>query len=550
MKNRLLCTVAIFVTVFCACTVSPVETALDGAARIMNEDPDSALRWLAGMDRRALTVQRWRARHALLYAQALDKNFINVDEDSLIGPARDYFNRHGTRHERFLANYYYGRMLYNRGEHAQALLLFLNIEEQGRTLNDPYTLGMLYHDISELYLSQYDYPNMLDYAKLAYQCYCNAGLQRHQNYAAYFLAMAYRNIGDLEKSKEYYHQTLHEAEIQCDTDMQYSCFRSLASVYNEQCQPIIARQMLLDIRDKLGLQWCARDYIELSTAYRCSGDLDSALLCISTAKSLIRNTTFSSLYSVSAEIYYEMGDYKQAADDYLKCLDYQDSIARIALKQSYVSLHRDYLDQQQHISKQLVIVLKQRIWLIAAVVLLLIVFLATVFYFYRGHHQRIVEGYIALIEEGTAANHHLEHLIQHTSMESKQLLQNHFSMLDQLASLTYQLQGTKAEQKATFNAVKRWVMSYSEDDKLKKEIEEIVNFCNDRILDNLRTELPQLKESEIEFLALIYVGFTPRVISVFTGDSLGNIYTKKSRLKTKIESSDAPSKMRFLEQMG
>ena len=65
----------------------------------------------------------------------------------------------------------------------------------------------------------------------------------------------------------------------------------------------------------------------------------------------------------------------------------------------------------------------------------------------------------------------------------------------------------------------------------------------------IRQELPSLKESELDLLRYIYAGFSLRVISVFTGDSLNYTAVKKSRLKAKIAASDAPSKACFIDLM-
>ena len=58
------------------------ETLKDVESYIM-ERPDSALTVLDTMDRSLLKSERLRAYHALLHAMALDKNFIDVDDDSL-----------------------------------------------------------------------------------------------------------------------------------------------------------------------------------------------------------------------------------------------------------------------------------------------------------------------------------------------------------------------------------------------------------------------------------------------------------------------------------
>ena len=64
-----------------------------------------------------------------------------------------------------------------------------------------------------------------------------------------------------------------------------------------------------------------------------------------------------------------------------------------------------------------------------------------------------------------------------------------------------------------------------------------------------RDTLPQLSEMDFRLLCFIYSGFSAKAISVFTGDSVGNIYMKKSRLKTRIMQSESPNKEFILENL-
>ena len=57
----------------------------------MDTYPDSALQLLKTIDSKHLVTKEGKARYALLYSQALDKNYIDVTEDSLINIAVEYY---------------------------------------------------------------------------------------------------------------------------------------------------------------------------------------------------------------------------------------------------------------------------------------------------------------------------------------------------------------------------------------------------------------------------------------------------------------------------
>ena len=74
------------------CTQRDITRTFDEVENFIMERPDSALAILDTMDRSRLQTDRTRARHALLHAMALDKNFIDVCEDSIAQVAVDYYS--------------------------------------------------------------------------------------------------------------------------------------------------------------------------------------------------------------------------------------------------------------------------------------------------------------------------------------------------------------------------------------------------------------------------------------------------------------------------
>ena len=65
------------------------ETAdfLEDVESFINERPDSALTVLQSIGADDLSSREFKARHALLLSQALDKNIIDLQSDSILAPA-------------------------------------------------------------------------------------------------------------------------------------------------------------------------------------------------------------------------------------------------------------------------------------------------------------------------------------------------------------------------------------------------------------------------------------------------------------------------------
>ena len=83
MKNIL--SILILLLAFTACSDRKAVTdVLNRAEAVMNESPDSALNLLRTLTFDDFQKEKNHARYALLHSQALDKNYIDVTNDSLI----------------------------------------------------------------------------------------------------------------------------------------------------------------------------------------------------------------------------------------------------------------------------------------------------------------------------------------------------------------------------------------------------------------------------------------------------------------------------------
>lgn len=67
--------------------------------------PDSALTVLSQIDTSSLHNPKERAQFALLYAIALDKNYIDTIDIGVIRPAAEYYSKHGTARQKMLTYY-------------------------------------------------------------------------------------------------------------------------------------------------------------------------------------------------------------------------------------------------------------------------------------------------------------------------------------------------------------------------------------------------------------------------------------------------------------
>ncbi len=126
------------------------------------------------------------------------------------------------------------------------------------------------------------------------------------------------------------------------------------------------------------------------------------------------------------------------------------------------------------------------------------------------------------------------------------LLESRFNTIDTLCETYYESQGTKTERKAIADKVKAQIEALKSDEGVFSEMEACVNDCSDSLLRDLRQEIPTIKPEEYRLYTYLASNLSNRTIALLLGESIDVVYKRKSRLKAKIASSEAPNLTRFL----
>lgn len=161
--------------------------------------------------------------------------------------------------------------------------------------------------------------------------------------------------------------------------------------------------------------------------------------------------------------------------------------------------------------------------------------------------------YLLLAEEARAEYRALTRQLegrQNTEKRLKSLVASRFDILDKLGKTYYERENTSSQQAAMFQEVKRIITDFSENSEMLRELEQMADTCHDNVMQKLRQDFPAMKENDIRLLCYIFTGFSPQVISLFTKESVANIYARKSRLKSRIKTAGTPHTDLFLSLFG
>ena len=136
------------------CGTGEAMKSLKEIDSFIQEKPKEALTILTEMDSKSISSPKEKALYSLLYSIALDKNYIDIQSDSIIKHAANYYSHHGDRYHRFLAFYYLGRVYENAADYNEALAAYLRAEQlAGTAVPDDY-LSRLYTAKARLYYKQ------------------------------------------------------------------------------------------------------------------------------------------------------------------------------------------------------------------------------------------------------------------------------------------------------------------------------------------------------------------------------------------------------------
>lgn len=192
---------AIILPLFClACTSLDIRRTLNDVESYIMERPDSALTVLDAIDRTLLSSDRNRAHHALLHAMALDKNFIDVSDDSIAQISVDYYSRRGSDRHYARSLYYLGVAYYYQGAYDKAILELTKAERVAMQCDSLYW-GMTKSFQARAYDRTYNNKEELNCLLDAYRIYDEIGDVYKKQSVHLRMANLYSAISNYDKSE-------------------------------------------------------------------------------------------------------------------------------------------------------------------------------------------------------------------------------------------------------------------------------------------------------------------------------------------------------------
>ena len=546
-----------------SCDNRQTKSLLQDVETYIQERPDSALRVLRKVDSLTLNTKSLRARYSLLFAMALDKNYIDTTALSILEPTVAYYERLGSPQDKMLSCYYLGRIYANRKDYPNAVIFYSQALRES-SADDYYHKGLAYEALANAYSASFNTEEELRNAILAHDCFDKI---RDKNLALsrYKIAQAYHNNEQFDLADSLYSSVY--SGLDSTSKLAFYAMEDQVSNDLQREGPDVERDLRL-------LEYVAehRGNLTLTSYYEYA----YLLLLIgnkSTAENILSQLSEIDESVETMEIRYRIAKYEEHDKEALTLLKglllYQNDVVKKQLAQSVFKAQSDYYRLTAEVSEQKSTIANQRsvIILIAGLMmagLLYIVFMKrkTALIREKDRLAQAVEESERLLEtvrnrakqEKEERDKDIFDLKSHNERERDKikelremyvaLYQKRFSEIGKYydAASSHRLESIK--EKAYHDVISSTQALFEEiasGSEGQKKFEARINADLDDIVSKIRSDFPKLKDDDIRFICYLIVGFDTSTISFLMDISKENVRVKKHRLREKLNGYSGPN---------
>ena len=236
-----------------SCSSSVKNPLLLCADSLMEVSPDSALSILESISSPQKLSRADRALYALLLTQARHKNYVPLDDDSLIKTAVDYYGDRDKSLRAAQAHYYWGATYRDMGRTSFAVEEYLKAIRLMPEQNE--FLAMIYDNLADCYEKDDLYDIAIEAYRQAYQI-LEGGSQ--QTYPLRGIARICLLQNKKDSALLYYQKALDYALAEQDSSLIGALYHDLAMVYNEkkdyvQADKYVSKAMIMQGDDAVNV---------------------------------------------------------------------------------------------------------------------------------------------------------------------------------------------------------------------------------------------------------------------------------------------------------
>lgn len=524
---RLLYTLSLLLCLSCTKTT---DIRLTEVRKKMETSPAEALELLQSIPNSVDLNRKDRALFSLLYIQALDKNNLPIESDSLIHIALNYYKSQRKSRELAETYFYLGYYFVENSMTQEAIHTFLQAEKIALNLKEWNLLGLIYARLNKEYQKQQDWNNALKmnklsihyfgkcqniknmylgYLNLAQTFICNTQLDSCQNY----LQKAQEGFLKIQDTLNYVHSLILEGGI-------YLSHGNLSK----------AKTLLLKANGFYKNTPNLKQSLMLALIYRYENKLDSARLALSHLSNEYP-VTEPGFYFTLANI--EQQDHKpeKAFETLKKGYILQDSLYKNNMAH-FVYRYAQLYNKKTAETENQKLALRNHL-LLGGLLFLLISSLLLYFIYKNRLNKRsreMAESQMRVLETEkriTKLQELLHHLNQTPKNGSQKLFIQQIQMLKELAAANTRNIHNEKKRNAEIQTIREKYMLGEDWEAVKTGINGLYNGLADYFEEHYKK---YLSESEIKICILTYCNFSIQEIATYLQISEKTVYNSRYKI--------------------
>jgi tetratricopeptide (TPR) repeat protein len=508
----------------------------------METHPDSALHILQQLQPSKISGSYNKALFALLMSQALDKNEIKIESDSLTSIATNYFDDSDPVRAGY-AWFYHARTAAHRDSVNEEAKNLLKAQEYAEMANDYKLQGLVYGEKGNMYSSQNQTDSAITYFKKAYQSFVFIKDYRNSIVGLLSTATEFEKKSKFDSVRYYYFKAEKIAKYINDQVIISSIYRNIGisyflqgkyrfALYNYRSAPITN----IKIYDSNKFYLMGGLFVKINQP-------DSARFYLEKVSEL--GAMAPDYYKLWETVYEKEGDKTMALSYANKVNIATDSLYKKKLETSFAGLEIKYNYQGLQIAKQnLTIKHKQRGLFLSLTLLTLSVFIV-VFLFWRIKVKKSELEYqkdIAVKKQEL-----LEKEKENTAKEKE----NNGLLERQLKLQNILLSNIKMHQTNTVKRPTVWRDGSKETiekqyEAFYSELKTYVDMEFDNFTIRLKEKHPILTENDVFISCLLIAEFETGMIATILNVQTDSMNKQRYRLRTKLKLSNSDHLLDYL----
>lgn len=538
---------AILAVLILSCShTSKEEIQLDNADKLIEQNPDSAIKILSGIDTLDLPSAKHKNKRLLLhiYCSILTNSKLQYTDTELTRAVSEYT---GTQSEYEVKSLIIKAIDAQDKLNAVASMEYLkDAEFLALQIDDTFDLAIIYRLLASIYANSYNGTISTYYADKSHDIFQKLGNTSQILKSRWFKVNILMSKGEYKAALDSL-MALSKA-IPTDSTIQHNYLEQLARLYdaNEKTRQAIEIWNSLYDNDSISSNTLAH----WARAYRRINEVDSAYCLIKRALTLPHNTFDEYLCrNIEYDILEQMGRKTELATvDSLRSIAWNKVLEERNIEETSLAVNQKYDTSTRKARLELSQSRNKLLITIIIALLIMAISACTLLYYRKRIHILNIEHENDLLKIQNLQNNLFEsgHKQEITTDKISGLFNSRFKIIDSLASSYFECKETAHEQKRIYAEVCASINSFSSEASLK-ELEDIVDAYNNGLMQRFRQDYPKLPPSQYRLALYLFCRFSLQSISIFTRTDIRNIYVYKSRLKTVISKSATADKETYLQ---